>query len=327
MHQLLALVEAGGGEDALSAAAPLAEVGGAAAARGRAALELLGSIRSAAAPAARVELDAVVRFASCLRRLARCATPPAAADAPAGGRRVQISDALGGKGHDLSRLPDLSTLAVPLAPAAYEGCCIDRYEDYYIPLPRSRPGGGGGDDGGESKLIICVDDSGVRHAQLLRSKPEGALDLRRDALVCAIFDELNTALKADSHARRRALRARAPRVLPLAPSAGLLEWCGNSESLLGYLSREHAKEHAAARETMSLEECGSLLETARRADAAAGASGGVGDAATGWSLGRALGGAGGGEAGAAAGGAGPATQAAWERIHSEVHARCCRDRG
>ena len=132
-------------------------------------------------------------LASSLLHLARCATPAGASG------RVKIADALaaaagGGGLLDVSRLPRLDALSVPVAPSWAEGSCLDRYESYYVPLPAADPevrdaaargggcgGGGGGAPG--AKLLVCVDDAGVRPRQLLRCKPDGSLDVRRDALL------------------------------------------------------------------------------------------------------------------------------------------------
>ena len=291
------------------------------------------------------EVEASIALVGALRRLACCEARAGGCgdETPASPRAsyVAIADALGavgavaggGSAPDLSRLHDhldmrRVPLRVPLTPAGSEGgepALMVRYLPHFIPVASGRPHACTGGDGpaapswARAKLVWCEDEAGVRHAQLLRARPAGSLDPRRDALGWQVFEELSRRLEADPAACARALRLRAPRVLPLAPSAGLYEWRSHCRSMHAYLADEHARAYAEGRDRMRLVECEAAMRDARAADALNAAAADDDDAYALPALGRrpsAIGATGCEGAGADGGGAeaGPAVLDAWTRV-------------
>ena len=202
-------------------------------------------------------IDATIAMAKALRSLAHCPNPPSM---PKGGGRVSISDALSAAGisalQDVSQLSDLGhrielVNVPPAVPSSLcEGVCLTRFLPYYVALPSGVPenvGGGGADskDGAGSKLIWCEDESGTRHALLLKAGSAGTLDTRRDALVQQFVEEFNQLLNDEPHARKRGLKVRGRRVLPLAPSCALYEYRPHAVGMHTFLSAEHAAAYAA----------------------------------------------------------------------------------
>lgn len=112
----------------------------------------------------------------------------------------------------------------------------------------------------------------MRHAQLLKANPNGMLDTRRDALVGQAFDELSHRLQVEPEARRRRLRLRTRRVLPLAPSIGLYEWRSQSRGLYAFLSAEHATAYTEGRDTLTLSECNEMMRGAHASERSDGRS-------------------------------------------------------
>lgn len=70
-------------------------------------------------------------------------------------------------------------------------------------------------------------------------KGEGNDDLRQDAVMEQVFDLVNNLLRRDRETKRRDLRVRDYKVVPLSNQAGLLEFVGNTSSLRDWLSRSH----------------------------------------------------------------------------------------
>ena len=331
IHQLIVAAEPAG------AAAGTHDVG----ASQQAAASLLQKLRERR-PA---EVEASIALVGALRRLACCEARAGGCgdETPASPRAsyVAIADALGavgavaggGSAPDLSRLHEhldmrRVPLRVPLTPAGSEGgepALMVRYLPHFIPVASGRPHACTGGDGptapswARAKLVWCEDEAGVRHAQLLRARPAGSLDPRRDALGWQVFEELSRRLEADPAACTRALRLRAPRVLPLAPSAGLYEWRSHCRSMHAYLADEHARAYAEGRDRMRLVECEAAMRDARAADALNAAAAADDDAYALPALGRrpsAIGATGCEGAGADGGGAeaGPAVLEAWTRV-------------
>ncbi|PRP78734.1 putative ataxia telangiectasia mutated [Planoprotostelium fungivorum] len=81
------------------------------------------------------------------------------------------------------------------------------------------------------KLIICHASNGKRYKQLVK----GHDDLRQDGVMQQIFSLLNNLLTENENCRRRKLRIRTYKVIPLTPAAGLLEWVENTTPIGEYL--------------------------------------------------------------------------------------------
>lgn len=64
---------------------------------------------------------------------------------------------------------------------------------------------------------------------------KGQDDLRQDGVMQQIFSLLNILLSENEHCRRRKLKIRTYKVIPLTPAAGLLEWVENTIPIGEYL--------------------------------------------------------------------------------------------
>ena len=94
------------------------------------------------------------------------------------------------------------------------------------------------------------------HKQLVKGRD----DLRGDALMQQAFGMLNVLLSKDAATQKRALRMRTYRVVPLSPTAGILQWVDETIPLSSYLIsgtncaheryRPHDMKHPNAREAM-----------------------------------------------------------------------------
>ncbi len=301
------------------------------------------------------EVEAALLLTGALRRLACCDASPSMRgdETPASPSTpyVAIADALAatqGAGLAPGLAPDLSRLhehvdlrrvrlRVPLSTRHLPGAgpaLMVRYLPHYLPLPaasgraHAQTGGAAASRApsrarsARAKLVWCEDETGVRHAQLLRARPSGQLDARRDALAAQAIEELSRRLAEDAGARACSLRLRAVRVLPLGASAGLYEWCAHCRSLEAHLNDEHARAYAEGRDRMRLGECDEVMRAAHAADAADHVADNAADAADAapaldrcWSAASAaaMWGAGSaGEGGCAR--AGPAARRAWARV-------------
>ncbi|GAA5999510.1 DNA-binding protein kinase TEL1 [Rhodotorula paludigena] len=127
----------------------------------------------------------------------------------------------------LTKVRDLpipvTTSHLPVDPSArYEDFpTIHRYEEHFdtaggIHLP---------------KIVVCIDSSGGRHKQLLK----GDDDIRQDAVMEQAFELVNGLLARDDQGRRRKLRIRTYKVVPLQNSNGLIEFASNTAPLGTFL--------------------------------------------------------------------------------------------
>ncbi|KAF8906302.1 hypothetical protein CPB84DRAFT_1844550 [Gymnopilus junonius] len=87
------------------------------------------------------------------------------------------------------------------------------------------------------KISICLGSDGQSYKQLF--KGEGQDDLRQDAVMEQVFELVNNVLKQDRETRRRELKVRDYKVIPLATQAGLLEFVGNTSPLKEWLGTAH----------------------------------------------------------------------------------------
>ncbi|KAG0709334.1 hypothetical protein DFH29DRAFT_870306 [Suillus ampliporus] len=87
------------------------------------------------------------------------------------------------------------------------------------------------------KISVCYGSNGEKFRQLF--KGEGNDDLRQDAVMEQVFHLCNMVLRYDKETRRRNLKVRDYKVLPLATQAGVLEFVGNTVTLQAWLEDAH----------------------------------------------------------------------------------------
>lgn len=63
--------------------------------------------------------------------------------------------------------------------------------------------------------------------------------MRQDAVMEQVFELVNRVLCKDRQTRRRELKVRDYKVIPLGAQAGLLEFVGNTTPLGGWLNKAH----------------------------------------------------------------------------------------
>ncbi|KUJ09924.1 phosphatidylinositol 3 [Mollisia scopiformis] len=88
------------------------------------------------------------------------------------------------------------------------------------------------------KIITAVGSNGTRYKQLVKG---GNDDLRQDAIMEQVFEQVSELLKANKSTRQRNLHIRTYRVLPLTPTAGVIEFVANTIPLHDYLLPAHEK--------------------------------------------------------------------------------------
>ncbi|XP_075254052.1 uncharacterized protein LOC142345693 [Convolutriloba macropyga] len=103
----------------------------------------------------------------------------------------------------------------------------------------------------------------------LRQIVKGNDDLRQDAVMQQVFGLCNRLLTQNSDAMKRCLNVATYKVVPLAPSSGILQWCENTTTLADYLigNSRHPKKGAHYRfrpNDMKLSECHDKLIECRK---------------------------------------------------------------
>ncbi|PPQ98246.1 hypothetical protein CVT26_003417 [Gymnopilus dilepis] len=128
------------------------------------------------------------------------------------------------------RIP-VTTARTPVDPTMkYDNCVwIQRYD------PSFNTAGGVN----MPKITICIGSDGQQYKQLF--KGEGKDDLRQDAVMEQVFELVNSVLKQDRETRRRELRIRDYKVVPLASQAGVIEFVGNTSPLKEWLHSAHSR--------------------------------------------------------------------------------------
>eukprot|EP01080_Neovahlkampfia_damariscottae_P001910 gene1910-1050_t len=99
---------------------------------------------------------------------------------------------------------------------------IDKFDEYFslaggINLP---------------KIVKCHTSSGLKYRQLVKGKD----DLRQDAVMQQIFELCNKLLSVNPETKKRSLRVRTYKVIPLSPTSGLLGWVENTMPLAEWLT-------------------------------------------------------------------------------------------
>ncbi|KAL4968895.1 DNA-binding protein kinase TEL1 [Aspergillus stella-maris] len=88
------------------------------------------------------------------------------------------------------------------------------------------------------KIVTAIASNGVRYKQLFKG---GNDDLRQDAIMEQVFEQVSSLLKEHQATRQRNLGIRAYKVLPLTSNAGIIEFVPNTIPLNEYLMPAHQK--------------------------------------------------------------------------------------
>ncbi|KAJ5356009.1 hypothetical protein N7517_010618 [Penicillium concentricum] len=88
------------------------------------------------------------------------------------------------------------------------------------------------------KIVTAIASNGERYKQLYKG---GNDDLRQDAIMEQVFEQVSSLLKDHQPTRQRSLGIRTYKVLPLTPSAGIIEFVPNTIPLHDYLMPAHQK--------------------------------------------------------------------------------------
>ncbi|XP_015186804.1 PREDICTED: serine-protein kinase ATM isoform X1 [Polistes dominula] len=81
------------------------------------------------------------------------------------------------------------------------------------------------------KKIICLGTDGIKREQLLKDKD----DLRQDAVMQQVFNVMNRLFDTSKETKRRKLKIRTYKVVPLTQRSGILEWCHNTTPIINIL--------------------------------------------------------------------------------------------
>ena len=110
------------------------------------------------------------------------------------------------------------------------------------------------------KIVECIGSDGSVSKQLVKGKD----DLRQDAVMQQVFTLVNVLLRRDVAARKRALHMRAYRVVPLAPTAGVLQWVDNTMPVSSWLVKGHERHRPSSTGDWSNQECRNTMSAARK---------------------------------------------------------------
>lgn len=90
------------------------------------------------------------------------------------------------------------------------------------------------------KIVTLVGSDGKRYKQLFKG---GNDDLRQDAIMEQVFEQVSNLLRDHRETRRRKLGIRTYKVLPLHTNAGIIEFVSNTIPLHDYLLPAHQRYH------------------------------------------------------------------------------------
>lgn len=101
------------------------------------------------------------------------------------------------------------------------------------------------------KIATFLLSDGTQHKMLLK---HGTDDLRQDATMEQVFNKVNNIFEKDRETRKRHLRVRTYKAVPLGPKAGVIEFVLNSKALIEVIRPYHQKldslKSETARQTM-----------------------------------------------------------------------------
>lgn len=87
------------------------------------------------------------------------------------------------------------------------------------------------------KVLTAQASDGTRHKQLFKYND----DLRQDAIMEQVFEEVSKMLRHHKQARQRNLHVRTYKVIPLAAKSGILEWVQNTIPIGNWLGPAHQR--------------------------------------------------------------------------------------
>lgn len=148
-----------------------------------------------------------------------------------------------GKNVDLGSLTigDYWTLRLPTIPSPAMTVPIDytcKYEDVVFMESIDRDISVAASGLSLPKIGKFLLSDGTFHRALFKS---GTDDLRQDSIMEQVFEKVNTILEKDSATRKRNLRVRTYKAIPLGPKAGIIEYVPNSVALIDIIKPYHLK--------------------------------------------------------------------------------------
>ncbi|WPK25856.1 hypothetical protein PUMCH_003189 [Australozyma saopauloensis] len=91
------------------------------------------------------------------------------------------------------------------------------------------------------KIATFILSNGKSHRMLLKHSTD---DIRQDAIMEQVFEKVNNLMSRDSHARRRNLRIRTYKAVPMGPKAGMIEFVPDTNALIEIVRPLHQKQDA-----------------------------------------------------------------------------------
>eukprot|EP00842_Homolaphlyctis_polyrhiza_P005023 jgi/Hompol1/5521/HPOL_004490-RA len=89
------------------------------------------------------------------------------------------------------------------------------------------------------KVIECFGSDGNMYLQLVK----GNDDLRQDAVLSSVFSMVNVLLSKHFETRKRQLRIRTYRIIPMSPQAGVVQWVNGTVPIGNLLMDGHTRYH------------------------------------------------------------------------------------
>ena len=108
-------------------------------------------------------------------------------------------------------------------------------------------------------IVNCWGSDGRIYKQLVKGRD----DIRQDAVMQQFFCLVNELLRRDEQARLRALRLRVYSVVPLAPTAGILQWVEGTIPLMQYLTGPNGAHERYRPADMKHKEARTIMERVR----------------------------------------------------------------
>lgn len=87
------------------------------------------------------------------------------------------------------------------------------------------------------KIVTFLLSNGIKHKVLLKY---GTDDLRQDSIMEQVFEKVNNFFRKDIEARKRNLRVRTYKAIPLGPQAGIIEFVPSSVALIDAIKPYHS---------------------------------------------------------------------------------------
>ncbi|KAK0289904.1 Serine/threonine-protein kinase tel1 [Friedmanniomyces endolithicus] len=91
------------------------------------------------------------------------------------------------------------------------------------------------------KVLTAIASDGKAYKQLFKGTKDD--DLRQDAIMEQVFEEVSKMLRSHKATRQRNLQVRTYKVIPLTTKSGIMEWVPNSIPIGEWLRPAHAKYH------------------------------------------------------------------------------------